>query len=673
MELRVTTSALLCLKRRWLRFSTARRNEAHWMELPGCSKGTKRGAQILSTPVIYSHEVKGGRGRNLWQMTNFRRTLEDCELSDLSYEGYPFSFLNRRKGKDEELDRAMVNERWRRLFPKARARFIVLLSSDHLVMLIDTSGKTKGRRKRMFRFEEMWLKHPEFKKDLHEFWASQRGGSQDWSAKLMKCKQYLKKWNSKNYGDIRKRIETLKNEMEIVRMKERTEEVIVREKELVEELDEWLAEEEVMWKQRARVEWTKYGDKTRLTFTLELYNGEKETRFTNSLMSEVDWEKELIDIRPRITTEMNDMFSREVTEEEIRKVVFQLGATKAPDIDGDINLNPSWNITQIVLIPKVKDVTKMTDLRSINLCNVSMKVITKVLANRLQPILGEVISSHQSPFVKNRMIFDNFIIAHEMAHFIRGCKNKKKGYASLKLDMSKSYDRIEWGLLEKILRRMGFSELWIRWIMLCVSTVKYRVKFNDFLTDEITPRRGLRQRDPLSPYLFILCMELLDAKLSEGVNKGLISGVLGVKEVVKHGRYLVLPLIVGQRRCDVFKELVEKMWKKTTDWKHELLSIAGREVLVKSVLQSLPLYSMAVFIIPQRIRDEMTRVMLNFWWGNKEVKGIHWISRKILMEPKENGGLGFRDLNYFNEALVMRLCWRVIRFPNLLLSRVLKG
>ncbi|KAL9672805.1 hypothetical protein QQ045_029057 [Rhodiola kirilowii] len=123
------------------------------------------------------------------------------------------------------------------------------------------------------------------------------------------------------------------------------------------------------------------------------------------------------------------------------------------------------------------------------------------------------------------MIFDNFIIAHEVAHYIRGCKKKKNGYASVKLDMSKAYDKIEWEFPERMMRRLGFDATWIKWVMLSVTTVRYRIKFNDCLTDEIIPRRGLRQGDPLSPYLFILCMECLDNKIMEGVNRGRLCSV----------------------------------------------------------------------------------------------------------------------------------------------------
>ncbi|KAL9682162.1 hypothetical protein QQ045_013955 [Rhodiola kirilowii] len=202
-------------------------------------------------------------------MTNFRKALENCELSDLACEGYHFSYSNRRRGPEEvqaRLDRVVVNQKWRRLFLNARARYIVPLVSDHLVVFIDTSGRLRVRSKRLFRFEEVWLKHPEFKIDLQAFWDSQNGDSQSWSWRLKQCSHFLKNLNTSHYGNIRKRIERLKEEAEKIRTGDRTEENVEKEKEILAELDDWLSKEEVMWKQRARVEWIKYGDRNTAFF-----------------------------------------------------------------------------------------------------------------------------------------------------------------------------------------------------------------------------------------------------------------------------------------------------------------------------------------------------------------------------------------------------------------------
>ena len=107
---------------------------------------------------------------------------------------------------------------------------------------------------------------------------------------------------------------------------------------------------------------------------------------------------------------------------------------------------------------------------------------------------------------------------------MRNKKKGKQGLAALKLDMSKAYDRVEWLFLESIMK-MCFQNEWINLVMKCVKTVTYKIKVNDEYTETILPRRGLRQGDPLSPYLFIICVEGLSALMEDVERRGLIEGV----------------------------------------------------------------------------------------------------------------------------------------------------
>lgn len=116
------------------------------------------------------------------------------------------------------------------------------------------------------------------------------------------------------------------------------------------------------------------------------------------------------------------------------------------------------NHTFLVLIPKVHSPRRVTDFRPISLSNVFYNLVAKVLANRLKPLLPQLISDKQSAFMSKRLITDKILIAHDTLHYLKSKRTGKMGYMALKLDMSKAYDRVEWVFLEKIMLRMGFSQ-----------------------------------------------------------------------------------------------------------------------------------------------------------------------------------------------------------------------
>ena len=125
----------------------------------------------------------------------------------------------------------------------------------------------------------------------------------------------------------------------------------------------------------------------------------------------------------------------------------------------------TWNDTVVVLIPKTQRPERVKDLWPISLCNVLYKIASKVLSNRLKIILPEVISQNQSAFIPEGFITDNILIAYELTHYLQNKQSGKEGFATLKLDMSKAYDRVEWDFLARMMGKLGFHERWISLIM----------------------------------------------------------------------------------------------------------------------------------------------------------------------------------------------------------------
>jgi ribonuclease HI len=139
-------------------------------------------------------------------------------------------------------------------------------------------------------------------------------------------------------------------------------------------------------------------------------------------------------------------------------------------------------------------------------------------------------------------------------------------------------------------------------------------------------------------------------------------------------KYLGFPTPEGRLNKGKFQSLQEKMWKRIILWGENYLSSGGKEIMLKAVIQAIPVYVMSIFRLPESVCEDLNKLARNFWWGaDKGKRKTHWQAWSCLTKPKHNGGLGFRDFRLFNQALLARQAWRLLDKPDSLCARVMKA
>ncbi|KAK9287687.1 hypothetical protein L1049_016125 [Liquidambar formosana] len=507
--------------------------------------------------------------------------MDSNGLVDMGFSGNPYTWTNKRSNSahiKERLDRGVANIEWRSLFPEAALLHLPATSSDHCPILLDSLGFSNSVP-RPFKFQAMWTRDPSSSLVVDRAWKSFCTGSPTYKFchKLKESRVALSSWNKAHFGYLHSKINALKNEITNIQSLLPSSTNMESESNLILELDECHKREELLWKQNSRVKWLKEGDRITQFFHLSTiirsrrnaidflkdaagqwisnreaigncFNSHFQCLFSSTNQPVPNGLEGLI--LPCISLDDNAGLCSIPDESKIREVLFRMGSLKAPGPDGMSVLfyKHYWSIikydivasirsfflggymlkqinhTHVVLIPKSASASTVKNFRPISLCNVLYKIIAKILANRLQPLLHKLISPMQAAFVPGRLIADNSVIMHEIFHSMKK-KMGKGGLMAIKIDMEQAYDKIEWPFLLEVLRCYGFDATWINWIHQCVSTTSFYTLINGGPFGFLKPSRGLRQGDPLSPFLFILCSDVLSRLLNRAEEQGSMHGI----------------------------------------------------------------------------------------------------------------------------------------------------
>ena len=742
--------------------------------------------------VLHSGE-RTGLSLCAHSIQDFSTWINDLNLIDIPLHGLKFTW--RRNNSMSKLDRVLCDHDWLTRFPNMILSGLCRSFSDHNALFLRLDEYINWGPK-PFRCQDAWFLHPQFKKLVVEEWHNIPDAPLHSKFKLMKAP--LRTWRRQNFDHMENRISNLEKEVHDLERKGESGTLdnleTARLKAADTMLHSWLIRRERIWRQRARSYGFNMKDRntkffhastmlrkkkqqiTKIKINGSFFEGTQVlkdkvreyfvNRFTQVDTPDFDFE---MNIHSKISQAEARHLESIPSREEIKNAVWACGVDKAPGFDG-FNfrfIREMWetlkeeiidtvtkffthggslrhlNVTWVTLIPKIDNPTSIEEFRPISMVGSIYKIIAKILSSRLKEVITPLIDESQNAFVGNRQILDGVLIADESLKWLK--KNRISG-ALIKVDFQMAYDSINWAFLRKVMEKLGFGRTWIAWIMECVSSASMSVLLNGSPLRPFKMERGLRQGDPLSPYLFILVSEALiyllkkadGMKIIEAMKIGkakvsvkhlqfaddiliftpnspsciinyfrildifaLMSGLnlnynksafiswksddfhwvdelaknVGCLHVRPPFSYLGFPLGANFNTYAAWKPILRNIENKLASWKVRLLSRSGRLTLIKSVLNSLPVYFMSLFKMPKIVADKIVKMQRKFFWGrvngdSKFCPAVKWSAIEL---PKELGGLGVGNIMHKNLILLFKWWWRFSESDNVLWKKIIKS
>ncbi|KAJ7009375.1 hypothetical protein NC653_000139 [Populus alba x Populus x berolinensis] len=628
--------------------------------------------------ILKPSDRSGGDQNWNGHQNDFGTCIQGFELTQIPYSGLKFTWHNGQLGGNaimRKLDWIFGNHSFLLKWPSAYYKVLPRDHSDHSALILECQPHSQRPPA------------SPFNNPIYSF-----------TAKLKTVKLALRDLHIHNSNNISKRVADAKaawtSAQVLLDSSPAASDLIALEKDKAKIYAQLCREEEAFYRQRSRVQWLHLGDRNT-------------KHFQRLLIAPPQADEDISRLFPSsISGAQIPDLEQPVTNEEIKTALFSIPDDKAPGPDGFTSLffKKSWSIigadfmravsyffeysiihrcinaTRISLVPKVENPACMDDYRPISCCNVLYKCISKVLVARLKLILPDVISPSQSAFIPGRQISDNILLTQELLHNYH--LNKGPARCALKIDLKKAFDTISWQFILKGLQCIGIPVRMINWINACISSAFFSVGLNGSLHGFFPSSRGLRQGDPLPPYLFVIAMEGLG---------GILKGVAQVPGFQFHWRCklnsithleFVDDLMVFCHADLASVELIRGALKSFSSISGLIINHNKSFVFISGVednirvaianclhfqLGALPIKYLGVPLISSRLSHRhctplVERIIsrINLWTSASLTYAGAKVTWASLCYPKTEGGLGIKRIKDWNKAAILKLVWRIL-------------
>ncbi|XP_074301301.1 uncharacterized protein LOC141632678 [Silene latifolia] len=567
------------------------------------------------------------------EMMDFNSCLISCNLDDIAGTGADMTWTNKQDPLTRvwsKLDRALVNQQWISSFPTSNALFMESGLSDHSLVVVQVQEDIKTQKR--FSFLNSWIRHPNYDTIVREAWSFPVAGNPMFRlfTKLKKVKHALNRFRRENFSDLTCRVNASKLQLKDCQ-KELLQDpfsplFIEAERYCLANYTTLKKAELDMLTQRAKLTHIQSSDTSSNYFFAKIAEREHQQNIVNIVDHNGLLHQGVDNVSLAFQNYYNQLLGQTAHVHNLDDNFIGQGPCVSEDDKS------SWDIIK-------GDICAVDHgfFRTISCCTVFYKTVSKILSNRIQPILPYLIGEEQAAFVKGRNIFENIILSQSL---IKGYARKVLSPRCLiKVDIKKAFDSIQREFLSQMLSSLGFPSILSKWIMSCITNTWYSFKLNGGIAGFFPGKSGIRQGDPLSAYLFVLSMEILSRYLRMIFVRGDVPSVVAVKDTLVefallsglHAnvdktniylggispelvseilqetsfskgqfpfKYLGIPLSTSRISVTMFDPLITKIQKKVLHWSSHSSSYAGKLQLINSVVFGLDNYWGASILLP---------------------------------------------------------------------------